>query len=400
MCINGVEYKPLYEVTYWDKKFNGVDKEMQPKVIDYHKYFLGSEQQELESPMGTIKILTTYKSNLYAEEEGIEKYISESEIVCIPWGGNAIVQYYKGKFITGDNRIATSRNTDVLDNKYMYYVLCSKIDIIKKLYRGAGIQHPDMFKVLSLEIPVPPIEVQQEVVRILDKFTKLEAELQAELDARKKQYEHYRENLMKNSTDKEIRLSEIVDIYLGLTATPNYTDYGIKFISAQNTSSDYLDLENVKYISEEEYKHATSNAKPKRGDLLFTRVGSNLGHPVIVDTDEDLCIFVSLGYLRIKDKSKVRVGYLKHWMNSELFWRQLRMKTYGAAKVNLNTGWLKDFLIPVPSIEKQDEIIEKLEVFDTICNDNRKGLPAEIEARHKQYEYYRDKLLTFERKVV
>ena len=205
---------------------------------------------------------------------------------------------------------------------------------------------------------------------------------------------YYRENIINKSEHKLVKLHTIADIYLGLTYTPTYVESGVKFISAQNTSSDFLNLENVKYISEEEYKNSTSNAKPKRGDILFTRVGSNLGHPVIVDTDEELCIFVSLGYLRIKE-SNVLNSYIKHWLKTDLFWAQVRKNVYGAAKVNLNTGWLKNFEVQIPTIERQVEIVKLLDHFEIIYNDISVGLPAEIEARQKQYECYRDKLLTF-----
>lgn len=155
----------------------------------------------------------------------------------------------------------------------------------------------------------------------------------------------------------------------------------------------------MKYISENDYKKATSNAKPKRGDLLFTRVGSNLGHPVIVETDEELCIFVSLGFLRIKKNEEVSVRYLKHWMNTDLFWSQVRKNVHGAAKVNLNTGWLRKFEISIPTLSKQNEIADVLDQMDRICSDFISGLPAEIEARQKQYSYYRNRLLYFENKV-
>ena len=114
---------------------------------------------------------------------------------------------------------------------------------------------------------------------------------------------------------------------MGLTYTPKYVDQGIKFISAKDTSSDFLDLKNTKFISVEEYNSSTSNAKPKKGDILFTRVGSNLGHPVIVDTDEDLCIFVSLGYLRV-NKEMILNSYLKYWMNTTLFWDQVKKNVH------------------------------------------------------------------------
>lgn len=397
-CSGKVEYVPVWTVTAWDKKFNSVSKEKQKKIIKYN-YFLAADLKELEAEGGTVKILTTSETDLWADYDAVKDVCSEGEIVCIPWGGNPIVQYYKGFFVTGDNRIATSLDTNILNNRFLYYCMENKIDEIASFYRGSGIKHPDMSKVLDLEIPLPPIDVQSEIVRILDNFTELTAELTAELTFRKKQLDYYRENLIVNSEGEIKKLGEVVDIYLGLTATPKYTDSGVKFISAQNTSSDYLDLENVKYISENDYKKATSNAKPKRGDLLFTRVGSNLGHPVIVETDEELCIFVSLGFLRIKKNEEVSVRYLKHWMNTDLFWSQVRKNVHGAAKVNLNTGWLRKFEISIPTLSKQNEIADVLDQMDRICSDFISGLPAEIEARQKQYSYYRNRLLYFENKA-
>ena len=179
-----------------------------------------------------------------------------------------------------------------------------------------------------------------------------------------------------------------------MTYTPTYVDSGVKFISAQNTSKDFLDLSNVKYISEDEYRKSTSNAKPKRGDLLFTRVGSNLGHPVIVDTDEPLCMFVSLGFIRV-NPNKVLNSYIKHWMNTDLFWDQVRKNTYGAAKINLNTGWLNKFDVLLPSLHEQARIVAILDKFDALTTSISEGLPREIALRQKQYEYYRDLLLTF-----
>ena len=122
-------------------------------------------------------------------------------------------------------------------------------------------------------------------------------------------------------------------------------------------------------------------------------MGSNLGHPTIVETDIPLCIFVSLGYLRVKDNICNR--YIKHWMNTEFFWKQLRAKVGGIPKANLNTGWLREFEIELPPYNLQVEIADILDKFDAYCNDLTQGLPSEIELRKQQYEYYRDKLLSF-----
>ena len=251
----------------------------------------------------------------------------------------------------------------------------------------------------ELQIPLPALPVQREIVRVLDSFTLYSAELTAELTARRKQYEFYRDKLLtfEHPEIKTYKIKDIAEIYLGLTYTPNYVDKGIKFLSSKNISNDYLDLEDVKYISREEFEKSTPNAKPKRGDVLFTRVGSNLGHPTIVETDEDLCIFVSLGYLRVNEKI-VKNKYIKHWMNTEMFWAQVNSRVKNAPKANLNSSWMREFNISIPPIEVQERIVKVLDNFDEICSVLKIGLPAEMEKRQQQYEYYRDKLLTFDTK--
>ncbi|MDE3965540.1 restriction endonuclease subunit S, partial [Glaesserella parasuis] len=87
--------------------------------------------------------------------------------------------------------------------------------------------------------------------------------------------------------------------------------------------------------------------------------------------------------------------YLKHWMSTDLFWKQVEKNVHGSAKINLNTGWLKDFKIPIPPFEEQQRIVAILDKFETLTNSIVDGLPKEIELRRKQYEYYREKLLSF-----
>ena len=182
LCPDGVEFRKLWNVTIWDKKFNSVDRCKQPKVISY------------------VFLLSTGEQTGWTTEELAGDYLCEGEVVTIPWGKSRkvseVMKYYKGKFVTADNRIATSNDTSILSNKYLYYWLLTQSDNIDKCYRGAGIQHPDMSKILDLEIPLPPLEVQNEIVRILDTFTSQVEELQAELEARKEQYEYYRNKLL------------------------------------------------------------------------------------------------------------------------------------------------------------------------------------------------------------
>jgi type I restriction enzyme, S subunit len=231
-------------------------------------------------------------------------------------GANAGTVFYRtGKFsVTNVCGLIKINNKKELNYRFLFYWLTTEAQ--KHVYSGMGNPKLMSHQVEKIPVPIPcpdnpekSLAIQAEIVRILDTFTTLTAELTAELIDRKKQYNYYRDRLFLSIGDNEEKLGDIADICLGLTYTPTYVNSGVKFISAQNTSKDFLNLSNVKYISEDEYRKSTSNAKPKRGDVLFTRVGSNLGHPVIVDTDEPLCMFVSLGFIRV-NPNKVLNSYI------------------------------------------------------------------------------------------
>lgn len=155
------------------------------------------------------------------------------------------------------------------------------------------------------------------------------------------------------------RIGEIAEINLGFTYKPTYREEGFKFLSVKNISQGFIDLDNVKYISEEEFAKAPYGAKPRKGDILFGRVGT-LGKPQIITFEEEVAIFVSLGFLRLYS-NYVLHKYICYWMESSLFLQQVAQNVRGTAQVNLNTGWLKNFLIPVPPLDIQEAIVYKLE---------------------------------------
>lgn len=409
LCPNGVEYKKFDNVcqyirgiTYNKTQEAKMDDVNPWKVMRANNITLGYNVLNFED-IKLVKRKVKVKKNQLLQKGDI--------LICAGSGSKEhigkVAYIFNDMDYTFGGFMAVIRCDNELNSRFLFHILTGNSFSIYlgQALNSTTINNLNAGIMKNFLIPIPPLPVQREIVRILDNFAELTAELKekltAELTARKKQYEYYRESLLtfrENTNVAKVKLKEICEIYLGLTATPNYTDSGVKFISAQNISKDFLDLENVKYISESDYEKATSNAKPKRGDLLFTRVGSNIGHPVIVDTDEKLCVFVSLGFLRIKNRNMIIISFLKHWMNTELFWSQVRKNVHGAAKVNLNTGWLKEFEISLPCLEEQHRIVSILDRFDTLCNDLTSGLPAEIEARQKQYEYYRDKLLNFNEK--
>lgn len=392
--------------TFLEKLLDGAKVEWKPLkdilIRTKGTKITAAEMKVLHKDNAPLKIFAGGKTFALVNFEDIpEKDINKNPSIIVKSRGIIEFEYYDKPFSHKNEMWSYYSNDKNINIKYIYYVLKNQEPYFQNLgskMQMPQIATPDTDKYL---VPIPPLPVQTEIVKILDALTALTSELTSELTLRRKQYEYYRETLLSpdnleqlNTGGAKKKLSDVVNIYLGLTYTPTYVENGVKFISAQNTSNDFLDLSNTKFISREEFEKSTSNAKPKRGDILFTRVGSNLGHPVIVDTDEDLCIFVSLGFLRVKDKNILN-SYIKHWMNTDLFWKQVEKNVHGSAKVNLNTGWLKNFEIYIPPLEEQQRIVSILDKFETLTNSITEGLPLAIEQSQKRYEYYRELLLDF-----
>jgi len=401
LCPDGVEYKRMWELTTWDKKFNGIERYKQPSVVKYH-YFLANELKNLATEEGNVKLLFTSTSEQgVTTEDKVGKYLCEGEIVAIPWGGNPQVQYYKGKFVTSDNRIATSNNTCRLTNKFLYYWMISKLPSIASFYRGSGIKHPSMAKVLDLKIPVPPLPVQEEIVRILDTFTnvveELETELQAELGARVRQYEYYRDGLLSFNQSDTTSVSSPKIKALIQTLSPDGVENGYLGDFATIETGTQLNLTAMTDqglypvinggISESGYYHEYNT---DGNTITVSQGGASAGFVNFLRTKfwaGAHCYIVKPKNARVNNKY---IYYLLK--NAE---KTIQNAKYGAGIPGLNKTSLQQLTIPIPPLPVQEEIVHILNRFDTLVNDLKSGLPAEISARRKQYEYYRDKLLTF-----
>ena len=391
-CPNGVEYKKIWEVTTWDKKYTSTEKYMQPKVQKY-KYLLANQINDILDENGNVFVLETgiNAEKKYTTEKLAKDYLCEGEVVAIPWGGTPNVKYYNGKFVTGDNRIAISNDTKVLLNKFLYYFLDNNINIIKKIYRGSGIKHPEMKKILMLNIPIPPIEVQKEIVKTLDKFNELETELEAELETRKKQYEFFRKKLL-NKNYKKYKLENMANFTYGYTGKA--LEMGdVRYIRITDISDNGNLLYNdKKYLNTDE-----TNKKYilKKGDLVVARTGASYGKTLFFN-DEFPGIYASF-LIKIELNNNIVLNkYYWHFSKSLLYWNQANNLVSTAGQPQFNSNALKKIIIPIPPLQEQEFIVKTLDKFDKLINDISEGIPAEIEARRKQYEYYRNKLLNFE----
>lgn len=261
-------------------------------------------------------------------------------------------------------------------------------------------------KYSQIEIPLPPIEVQTEIVRILDKFTSLEAELEAELkaelDCRKRQYEYYRDKLLsfENVGGQEVewkKMSEVGTFIRGKRFVRTdiveegipcihygdiYTYYGLTATKAKT----YLKPEKA-----EKMKFASKN------DVVIVGAGENnmdIGVGVAWLSDEKVAIHDACYIF----KSKMNPRFVSHYLRGSNYHLQIKKYVCEGKICSISSKSIGRSLIPVPSLQEQERIANILDRFESMTTSLQSGLPAEITARRQQYEHYRDKLLTFKRK--
>lgn len=271
---------------------------------------------------------------------------------------------------------------------FLYHYLSGQYLKLRDISSGDGTRGGLNLKMIrEFTVPVPPIEVQREIVRILDKFTELSAELSAELSERKKQYEYYRHSLLAFGSDiPRIALGDIGKVCMCK-----------RIMKAQTSSTGDVPFYKIgtfgkepdAFISQElfeEYKQKYNY--PKKGDILISAAGT-IGRTVVFDGEPSYFQDSNIVWLQ-HDGTIVTNKYLRYCYAMSPW----HISTGGTIARLYNDNITKA-VIPVPPLEEQERIVTLLDRFDALCNDLSSGLPAEIEARRKQYEYYRDKLLTF-----
>lgn len=280
-------------------------------------------------------------------------------------------------------------------SKYLAYILKTTYfqNEVKKITGVGSVPNVPQSSLAKIEIPLPPIEVQAEIVRILDKFTSLEAELEAELDCRKRQYEYYRDKLLSFDTvgGQEVTISKIGDIgricmCKRIMKNQTNSESGIPFYKI-GTFGKVADA----YISNdvyEEYKKMYSY--PKKGDILMSASGT-IGRTVVFNGEPSYFQDSNIVWVD-NDETKVFNSYLNY------YYQIIEWKTQGGTIKRLYNNLLAGATIKYPSLEEQRRIVSILDRFESLTTSLQSGLPAEIAARRKQYEHYRDKLLTFKRK--
>ena len=368
-CPDGVEFKRLGEIV---RIKNGKD----------HKT-LGDGEFPVYGSGGVMRYADTYAYN--------------KPSVLIPRKGSLGNLFFVDvPFWNVDTIFYTEIDEAQIRPKFLYYFLTTVG--LDEMNQAGGVPSQTQSVLHELKIPVPPLEVQREIVRILDAFTAVTSELTSELTTRKKQYKHYRDKLL-SFEDEEVEWKALGHPSVGEFIRGSglqkkdftvdgvgcihygqiYTYYGI---SADKTKT---------FVSKDFFKKVR---KAKTGDLVIATTSEN---------DEDVCKAVAwLGNEEIAVSSdaciyrhKLNPKFVSYFFQTQKFQKQKRQHITGTKVRRVNADDLAKLLIPIPNSEQQARIVAILDKFDALTTSLTEGLPREIELRQKQYEHYRDFLLSF-----
>ena len=414
LCPNGVEYKKLGEVT--KKISTGLNprKNFKLNTADAENYYVTVKE------FTSGKIIFSEKTDRINEDAlKIIQNRSSLEYNDILLSGigtigkAAVVDISTDNWNCSESVFLIKPNSELIISRFFMYLLQSNYvqNIFEKTSVGSTLRGIRKETLISLEIPVPPIEVQSKIVEYLDNFTELEAELEAqleaELEARRKQYEYYRNQLLTFDKDKGARfdvkwmkLGEICEIrgrigFRGYTRNDQVSKgEGVLSLSPANIVNETMIYTTNTYITWEKYEESPE-IKTYEGDIIFCKTGSTVGKVALVEKLP--CEATINPQLVVLKNIKVNTRFLKHILAS--YDTQVKVKSLaGVGSVpNISQAKLASLLIPIPPLEEQKRIVSILDRFEALTTDLQSGLPAEIEARRKQYEYYREKLLTFKR---
>ena len=392
LCPDGVEYKKLGEI---GKFYGGITGKSKNDFVDGNAKFI------------------TYK-NIY---DNLSLNLDVDDKVKINENENQRTLEYGDIIFTGSSETADecgissvlTQKTDekLYLNSFCFFLRLNDKDILnpdfaKHLFRSSNLRYQigktasgvTRFNVSkkAMErvcIPVPPLEVQSEIVRILDKFTLLTAELTAELTARRKQYEYYMGDLLffgkYDNKNKVYNLGELCTKLKGIAITAGK----MKKITSENGE--------VRIFAGGKTRVDVKSDSINNDDIIKVPniIVQSRGIIDFIYYDKP-CSFKKEMW-SYTNENNITLKYIYYYLKNNVdYFRQRGSQMGSMPQISLEIT--EKYKIPIPSIYEQEKIVNILERFDKLCNDITNGLPAEIDRRQKQYEYYRDKLLTFKEK--
>ena len=377
LCPDGVEYRKLGEVGNINRGIRVVKNDLQ--ISGLYPVF-----QNSLTPLGQY--------NQYNYDANTAFVISA--------GAAGDIGFSKTRFWAADDCLVITP-FDKIVSKFIFYYLMSQQPYIKSRVRKASIPRLSKDVIYNLEIPVPPLEVQRKIVEVLDNFSELTAELTAELEARKKQYEYYRDNLLNFSqiapnSVKWMKISEVFEIRNGYTPSKAKAEFW------ESGTIPWFRMEDIRQngrILSDSILHITSEGVKGKGlfkaNSFILATTATIGeHALIIADSLANQQFTNLKICKSLEK-ELTIKYVFYYLFVVDEWCKANTNVSGFASVDM--AKFKNLLFPIPPLSEQERIVSILDRFESLTTDLTSGLPAEIKARQQQYEYYRDQLLTFKR---
>lgn len=357
------------------------------------------KMKTLALPAGPVRVFGAGQTIADVAEDAVPvNDVVRVPSIIVKSRGHIGFTYYDKPFTHKSELWSYSVDAPDVDQKFVYYYLLTRVSALQETARATSVKLPQLGvkDTDGLRIPIPPLEVQREIVRILDQFTQLQAELQAELEARRRQYDHYRSMLLSPNMSAGVEWSTLGKISTRVSsgATPRagaseyYSGGTIPWLrTGEVTFGEIWDTE--MRITERALKE-TGASWIRENCVIVAISGATAARSAVnkipLTTNQHCC------NLQI-DELRADYRYVFYWVSS----KYEELKAFGrGARADLNAQLIKDFPIPVPPLDEQRRIIAILDKFNALANDLSIGLPAEIVVRRKQYEHYRDALLNFE----
>ena len=388
LCSDGVKTLPLEECC------NILDKKRKPVTK--------SSREKGEYPY--------YGAN--GVQDYVSDYIFDGKFVLVGEDGSVITKSGTPVVTWAEGKVWVNNHAHIIEEKsgtllrYLYFYI-QTIDVTSLIHGNIPKFTGRDFR--SLEIALPPIEIQREVVRILDSYTENIAELQRQLTAelinRQKQYEFYREKLLTfdvliggTINFYQRTLGELFDFRNGLSKGKEFFGKGTPFIR-------YTDVYNHRTLRKKDItalvectEDEKERLKVSKGDVLFTRTSEtaeDIGWSSVMLDDMDDCVFNGFTIRATPKTKELLPEYCAYCFSTADFRQYVTKHCAFTTRASLTGNTIAQYRMTIPPLDVQNRIVNVLDNFEKICSDLNIGLPAEIEARQKQYEYYRDRLLTF-----
>lgn len=390
--------------TFLEKLLDGAEVEWKPLkdilIRTKGTKITAAEMKVLHKDNAPLKIFAGGKTFALVNFEDIpEQDINKNPSIIVKSRGIIEFEYYDKPFSHKNEMWSYYSNDKNINIKYIYYFLKNQEPYFQNLgskMQMPQIATPDTDKYL---IPIPPLSVQTEIVRILDALTALTSELTSELTLRRKQYEYYLDNLLSKEELGKIGfewkcLKDICDYVDFRGKTPKKTESGIFLVTAKNIKKGFIDYNASKeFVSESDYIEIMRRGLPRIGDVLIT-TEAPCGNVAQIDK-EDIALAQRVIKYRSSNANILDNTFLKFMLLSKEFQVNLIKLSTGGTVKGIKGSTLHKMKIKIPPIDEQKRIVSILEKFEILTNSITEGLPLAIEQSQKRYEYYRELLLSF-----